>query len=333
MRLRRVGPAGLSGGDVGPTAGDNKDVTAGPGLPANAETLFQAVAAAADALYVVDAAGCITFLNPAALKILGYRDADELLGRPAHETTHYLRPDGSRFPAAQCPPLRPSRAGETVQLEQDSLVRKDGTQVAVSYSSAAVDLSSGRGVVVAFRDIVAFAMRLESARRLIETAPTDAGRLVDAAHCDLLEAITELRRLAHGIHPAELSRHGLVAALRELARRSAIPVDVEVTDMGQLQPEIEATAYYIAVEATANAVKHGNAGHANIVLVRTANALQLTITDDGTGGAAFGEGAGLQGLRDRADAAGGRLTLVSPVGGPTIVTADLPNDGCQATRR
>ena len=103
--------------------------------------------------------------------------------------------------------------------------------------------------------------------------------------------------------------------------------------MGQLQPEIEATAYYIAVEATANAVKHGNAGHANIVLVRTTNALQLTITDDGTGGAAFGEGAGLQGLRDRVDAAGGRLTLVSPVGGPTIVTADLPNDGYQATRR
>jgi PAS domain S-box-containing protein len=170
MRLRRVGPAGLSGGDAGPTAGDNKDVTAGSGLPANAETLFQAVAAAADALYVVDAAGCITFLNPDALKILGYRDADELLGRPAH----YLRPDGSRFPAAQCPLLRPSRAGETVQLEQDSLVCKDGTQVAVSYSSAAVDLSSGRGVVVAFRDIVAFAMRLESARSLIETAPTSA---------------------------------------------------------------------------------------------------------------------------------------------------------------
>jgi PAS domain S-box-containing protein len=174
MRLRRVGPAGLSGGDAGPTAGDNKDVTAGSGLPANAETLFQAVAAAADALYVVDAAGCITFLNPATLKILGYRDADELPGRPAHETTHYLRPDDSRFPAAQCPLLRPSRAGETVQLEQDSLVCKDGTQVAVSYSSAAVDLSSGRGAALAFRDIVAFAMRLESARSLIETAPAAA---------------------------------------------------------------------------------------------------------------------------------------------------------------
>jgi signal transduction histidine kinase len=91
-----------------------------------------------------------------------------------------------------------------------------------------------------------------------------------------------------------------VAVLRELARRSAIPVDVGVTDMGRLQPEIEATAYYIAAEATVNAVKHGNAGHVNITL---------------------------------ADVPGGRLILVSPAGCPAIVTADLANDGCQAARR
>ena len=110
-------------------------------------------------------------------------------------------------------------------------------------------------------------------------------------------------------------------------------MDVEVTDIARLPPEIEATAYYIAAEATANAVKHGNAGHIVIALARTATALRLTVTDDGTGGAAFGEGTGLQGLRDRADAAGGRLTLFSPAGGPTTVTADLPDDGAQPTRR
>ena len=192
---------------------DNKEVIAGSGLPDPAETLFRAVAAAADALYVADAAGRIAFLNPAALKILGYADATELLGRPSHDTIHYLRPDGSRFPVAECPLLRPSRTGETLQLEQDSLVRKDGTQVAVSYSSAPVDLADGRGVVIAFRDIsascgsgeveasrariaqaaddtrkmieralhdgaqqqfVAIAMRLESARHLIGTSPADA---------------------------------------------------------------------------------------------------------------------------------------------------------------
>jgi PAS domain S-box-containing protein len=351
---------------------DNKEVNAGSRLPAPAETLFRAVAAAADALYVADAAGRIAFLNPAALKILGYADATELLGRPSHDTIHYLRPDGSRFPVSECPLLRPSRTGETLRLEQDSLVRKDGTQVAVSYSSAPVELAGGRGVVIAFRDIsarlrlgeveasrariaqaaddtrrtieralhdgaqqqfVAIAMRLESARHLIGTAPADAAPLVDAAHADLLEAITELRRLAHGIHPAELSRRGLAAALRTLARRTAIPVELTVENFGRLPPEIEATAYYIAAETTANAAKHANADHIQIALVRTAGALRLTITDDGTGGAAFAEGTGLQGLRDRADAYGGHLTLDSPVGGPTVLTAVLPVPGHQAAGR
>jgi DNA-binding NarL/FixJ family response regulator len=94
-------------------------------------------------------------------------------------------------------------------------------------------------------------------------------------------------------------------------------------DNARRLPEIEATAYYIAAEAAANAIKHANAGHVTITLARTPGRLQLTITDDGAGGAAFGAGTGLQGIRDRADAAGGRLTLASPVGGPTIVTAEL----------
>jgi PAS domain S-box-containing protein len=358
-----VGPAGLSGGDAQRPAGHNGRVIARPQLPDDAETLFQVVAAVADALYVADAAGRIAFLNPAAVKILGYAGEDELLGRPSHETIHYLRPDGSPFPAAQCPLLRPRLTGETLHLEHDWFVRKDGTQVAVSYSSAPVDLAGGRGAVVAFRDIsdrlrlgevqasrariakaaddarrtierdlhdgaqqqfVAVAMRLETARRLIGTAPADAARLVDAAHADLREAIAELQRLAHGIHPAELPKRGLTAALRTLARRSATPVEVTAADVGRLHPEIEATAYYIAAEATTNAVKHANAGHVEIALARTSDALQLTVTDDGSGGAAFGGGTGLQGLRDRADAAGGRLTLVSPAGGPTVLTADLP---------
>jgi PAS domain S-box-containing protein len=325
--------------------------------------LFRAVAAVADALYVVDAAGRITFLNPAALKILGYADEDELLGRFSHETIHYLRLDGSAFPAAECPLLRPRLTGETVHLDLDWFVRKDTTHVAVSYSSAPVDLPDGRGAVVAFRDIsdrmrlreleasrariaqaaddarrrierdlhdgaqqqfVAVAMRLENARRLLAAAPDEAARLLQAAHADLREAIAELQRLAHGIHPAELSERGLIAALRTLARRAATPVDVTAAHVGRLPPAIETTAYYIAAEATANAVKHAHAHQVEITLARTPHALQLTITDDGVGGAAASGGTGLQGLHDRADALGGHVTLVSPAGGPTVLTADLP---------
>lgn len=358
--------AGLSRWYAGLPADDNKDVIAGPVSPATAATVFQAVAAAADALYVSDATGRFVFLNPAALKILGYHDPAELVGLPSHETIHYLRPDGSPFPAAQCALLRPSQTGETLQLEQDSLVRRDGTQVAVSYSSAPVDLAGGRGVVVAFRDVsaqlrlgeveasrariaqaaddarreierdlhdgaqqqfVAAAMRLDNARRLIQTDPSGATRLVDAAYADLLEAITELRQLAHGIHPAELSRSGLTAALRALARRTSIPVELNAEAVGRLPAPIEAAAYYIAAEATANVIKHAHADHLQITLVCGPGTLRLTVTDDGAGGATVAIGTGLQGLHDRAAAAGGHLAVDSPAGGPTVLVAEFPLPG------
>jgi PAS domain S-box-containing protein len=147
----------------------------------HAETLFRAVAAVADALYVVDAAGRITFLNPAALKILGYANENELLGRPSHETIHYLRPDGSPFPAAECPLLRPRLTGETVHLDLDWFVRKDTTHVAVSYSSAPVDLADGRGAVVAFRDISdrLRLKELEASRARIAQAADEARRRIE----------------------------------------------------------------------------------------------------------------------------------------------------------
>jgi signal transduction histidine kinase len=180
------------------------------------------------------------------------------------------------------------------------------------------------------QQFVAVAMRLESARQLVE--PTDAARLVEATRTDLRDAIEELRRLAHGIHPAELSERGLVAALRTLARQSATPVDVKVDAVGRLSPEIETAAYFIAAEATANAVKHAHADHVEIALAHTPDALRVTVADDGVGGAVFGHGTGLEGLRDRADAAGGHLTLVSPAGGPTLVMAELPLLGSRSER-
>ena len=115
-------------------------------------TLLAAIAAVADGLYVVDAQGRIRFLNPAALRILGYEDDGQLLGRPSHDTIHYLRGDGSPFPAAECPLLRPRLSGETVRVEEDWFVRQDGSLVAVAYSSAPVPLPDGRGAVVSFRD-------------------------------------------------------------------------------------------------------------------------------------------------------------------------------------
>jgi PAS domain S-box-containing protein len=327
------------------------------------DTLFRAVAAVADALYVVGSDGRIAFLNPAALRILGYTEERELLGKPSHATIHYLRPDGSPFPEQECPLLRPLLSGETVRIERDWFVRKDGSSVPVAYSSAPVELDGGRGAVVAFRDLseqirlgeveesrariaraayaarrtiqrdlhdgaqqqfVSVALQLENARGLIEEQSPLASRLVAAAQTDLQDAIEELRRLAQGIHPAELSERGLGAALRTLARRSAAPVNVTVERFGRLAPEIESAAYFITAEATANAVKHASANQIDIEVTSARDELRVSVTDDGVGGAALGEGTGLQGLRDRAEAIGGALTVNSPIGGPTVLTADLP---------
>ncbi|MDQ3822359.1 MAG: PAS domain S-box protein [Actinomycetota bacterium] len=114
--------------------------------------LHAAIAASADALYIVDAQGRIAFLNRAAVRTLGYEDERQLLGRPSHDTIHYLRRDGTPFPAAECPLLRPRLNGETVRVEEDWFVRQDGSLVAVSYSSAPVALLNGRGAVVSFRE-------------------------------------------------------------------------------------------------------------------------------------------------------------------------------------
>jgi PAS domain S-box-containing protein len=117
------------------------------------EALHAAVAASADALYIVDPQGRIRFLNPAALRVLGYAEERQLLGRPSHDTIHYLRHDGTPYPAAECPLLRPRVSGETIRVERDWFVRQDGSLIAVAYSSAPVHLPDGRGAVVSFRQI------------------------------------------------------------------------------------------------------------------------------------------------------------------------------------
>jgi PAS domain S-box-containing protein len=120
--------------------------------PVDAAAVHAAVAASADALYVVDPRGRIRFLNRAALRILDYEDERQLIGRPSHDTIHYLRRDGTPYPAAECPLLRPRLSGETVRVDEDWFVRQDGSLVPVTYSSAPVPLAEGRGAVVSFRE-------------------------------------------------------------------------------------------------------------------------------------------------------------------------------------
>ena len=124
------------------------------GLSVSAEDFLAAVLeTAAQPIWVVDPDGVIRFANPAAIAALGYDGADELFGRDSHETIHYRHPDGTPYPAAECPMLLPRATGETVRSDLDWFFRRDGSMFPVSYVSVPIEMPEGRGAVVAFTDI------------------------------------------------------------------------------------------------------------------------------------------------------------------------------------
>jgi len=151
-----------------------------------------------------------------------------------------------------------------------------------------------------------------------------AAELVDAAHRSAIEAITELRVLARGIHPPALD-NGLGDALATLAARSAVPVDL-VTDVGDRpSAAIETIAYFCAAELLANVAKHSGARRATLEAVHVPGLLRLRVADNGRGGATPETGGGLRGLADRIRTVDGVMELSSPQGGPTVVTVELPS--------
>jgi signal transduction histidine kinase len=135
--------------------------------------------------------------------------------------------------------------------------------------------------------------------------------------------VDELRDTASGLHPAALTAGGLRPALKTLARRSAVPVRLDIEIDGRLSEQIELAAYYSVAEALTNAAKHA---HATAVTVRAEDRfLRIAVRDNGDGGATFIRGSGLAGLTDRVEALGGRLSLDSPPGAGTLLMIALPN--------
>jgi signal transduction histidine kinase len=135
-----------------------------------------------------------------------------------------------------------------------------------------------------------------------------------------------VREISHGIHPAILSDKGLAAALRSLARRSPVPVELDLRG-GRLPGPVEVAAYYAVSEAVANAAKHARASVVQVELGADDAMVRLTVRDDGTGGADPARGSGLTGLRDRIEALGGTLDVASPVGGGTTLLIEIPVKG------
>jgi signal transduction histidine kinase len=216
----------------------------------------------------------------------------------------------------------------------------DLVSLAVASAQAREDLQSSRARIVRAGDeqrrrlernlhdgaqqrLVAATLLLRVAQARLESDPDATRGLLQNAAAELDAGLEELRELARGLHPGSLTEHGLRGALLSLEERLPLPVEFEVPHE-RLDRHLEATAYFIVSEALTNAVKHAKATKAVVIVEHTSEALRLEIADNGQGGADTSKGTGLLGLRDRAEAEGGTLVVISPPNRGTVVTAMLP---------
>ena len=171
--------------------------------------------------------------------------------------------------------------------------------------------------------LVSLSVTLNLARKHAEPGSQTA-TLLDSAMTELTAGLSELRELARGIHPAVLTDHGLDPALEGLAARAPLPVTISATVEGRLPPAVEAAAYFVVMEALTNVAKYAGATAAEVTVQQVNGHVVIDVADDGVGGADPTAGTGLAGLADRVAALGGRLMVESPLGGGTVVRAEMP---------
>ena len=171
--------------------------------------------------------------------------------------------------------------------------------------------------------LVALSLELSLLDEQVADDPEARVRL-ERVRGEIAASLRELRELAHGIHPAVVSGHGLGVALEQLSARSAVSVKLRIETEGRLPEPLEVAAFYLVSESLANVDKHAQASTASVAVTRAGGQLIVEIVDNGIGGADTERGSGLRGLADRVEALGGRLRVWSPVGGGTRVQAELP---------
>jgi signal transduction histidine kinase len=215
--------------------------------------------------------------------------------------------------------------------------------MAIANAQSRDELSASRARVVASADetrrrierdlhdgaqqrFVTLALQLRAVQASVPPEQAELAAEVDGVITGLSDALDELRELARGIHPAILARAGLGPALRVLARRSRVPVKLDVRIPDRLPERVEVTGYYIVSEALANAAKHASATlvHVDVGVDAAHGAVRLAVRDDGVGGADPARGSGLLGLQDRVEAAGGTISIHSPAGKGTELRVELP---------
>ena len=233
---------------------------------------------------------------------------------------------------------RRQRLADDTEQRMADFAELVGTAIANAESQAALAVSRARVVATADetrrrieRDLhdgaqqrlVSLALQARSLRAAIPVEQVELHGEIDQIAVGLTVAVEELRELASGILPAVLTKGGLRPALKVLARRSPVPVDLDLPTDERLPPHIEISAYYVVSEALTNAAKHARASRIAVGTKTSDGAFTIGVRDDGTGGADF-TGSGLIGLKDRAEALGGRMSLHSTRGEGTILRVELP---------
>jgi signal transduction histidine kinase len=214
---------------------------------------------------------------------------------------------------------------------------------AISNASARAELVASRARIVAAGDearrriqrdlhdgtqqrLVSLALDVRAAEADVPPGLDDLHARLSGIATGLTAALEDLQEISRGIHPAVLAKGGLEPALKALAHRSAIPVDLEISTQEQIAGPIEVAVYFVASEALANAAKHSRASRIDVSLEQRDRTLLLSVRDDGVGGADAARGSGLVGLTDRVEALGGSIDLTSVPGEGTQLTAEFPRE-------
>ena len=213
--------------------------------------------------------------------------------------------------------------------------------MAIANAEAHDQLSASRARVVASADetrrrierdlhdgaqqqFVSLALQLRAVRESVPPGLATLADELDRVATGISDALDDLRKFARGIHPAILAEAGFGPALRTLARRSRVPVNLDARIEDRLPERVEVTAYYLVSEALTNAAKHADATVVHVDVDATRSTIRLAVRDDGIGGADPARGSGLLGLYDRVEAAGGTITIHSPIGEGTELLVELP---------
>jgi PAS domain S-box-containing protein len=310
------------------------------------------------AIAEIDRDDLVRIWNPAAERLFGWL-AEEVVGRPAphvpiertDELATFPRMVESGVPVTGIETVRARKDGSLVDVEISVAPILDPAGAIVSYIAVYSDiterkrqereLQASRARIVQAADaerkrlernlhdgaqqrLVCVLLALRAGTARLEADPVASKEILEGGTEELAEAMADLRELARGLHPALLTQRGLAPAIRLLADRSPVLVDVGALPEERLPEPVEAAAYYVVAEALTNVARYSQASKVSVDVGVDGRLATVDVCDDGVGGADPGTGSGLRGLADRVEALSGRLSVESPAGAGTRLRAEIP---------